>query len=175
VAILKIVEYPATVLRKKTKLIENFNDPTLDTLISDMAETMYDAPGVGLAANQVGISLRLAVIDVTWKEEKEGEYKRTLLVFFNPKILERKELIPFEEGCLSLPGLTETVKRYNQVTVQYQDRKGTVKTLKAEGLLAVALQHETDHLDGKLYIDHLISLKKDLLLKKFKKNTNTPA
>ena len=165
-ALLKIVHFPAPVLRKKTKLITDFSDPKLESLISDMAETMYDAPGVGLAANQIGLSLRLAVIDVDWKEE-EGQ--KNLRVFINPILLEKSDPISFEEGCLSLPSLTAQTKRFNKVTVQYQDLKGTKKTLSAEGLLAVALQHETDHLDGKLYIDRLSSLKKELLVKKFKK------
>ena len=165
-ALLKIVQFPAPVLRKKTKLVTDFSDPKLETLISDMAETMYDAPGVGLAANQIGLSLRLAVIDVDWKEE--GGHKN-LRVFINPILVEKKDLIPFEEGCLSLPGLTGQTKRFNKVTVEYQDLKGAKKTLQAEDLLAVALQHETDHLDGKLYIDRLSSLKKELLIKKFKK------
>ncbi len=165
-AILKIEKYPAPVLRKKTKPVSDFKDNSLDTLIKNMAETMYDAPGVGLAANQVGVSMRFAIIDVDWKEEGG---KRNLRIFFNPKLTEKKEPIPFEEGCLSLPEISETVKRYSKVTVDYQDREGNPHTLKAEGLLAVALQHETDHLDGKLYIDHLSALKRELLLKKFKK------
>lgn len=165
-AILKIVEHPSPVLRKKTKPVTDFKDRMLDTLIRDMAETMYDAPGVGLAANQIGISLRMAVIDVDWKEE---DGKRNLHVFFNPHLTEKRDPIQFEEGCLSLPGVSETVKRFGRVTVEYHDRQGNPQTLKAEGLLAVALQHETDHLDGKLYIDHLSSIKRDLLLKKFKK------
>lgn len=131
---------------------------------------MYGAPGVGLAANQVGLSLQLSVIDVVWKKpEKAGEKeKKELLVFINPEIVDKKELFTFEEGCLSLPGVREIVKRFNKVTVRYQDIKGLEKTLTAEGLLAVALQHETDHLNGKLYIDHLSPLKRGLLLKKYK-------
>lgn len=165
-AFLEIVHFPAPVLRKKTKLVTDFSDPNLESLISDMAETMYEAPGVGLAANQIGLSLRLAVIDVDWKEEGG---QKNLRVFINPILTEKSDPISFEEGCLSLPGLTGETKRFNKVTVEYQDLKGTKKTLNVEGLLAVALQHETDHLDGKLYIDRLSSLKKELLIKKFKK------
>ncbi len=164
-ALLEIVHFPAPVLRKKTRLVTDF-DAKLKSLISDMAETMYEAPGVGLAANQIGLSLRLAVIDVDWKEE-EGQ--KNLRVFINPTLIEKSDPISFEEGCLSLPGLTAQTQRFNKVTVQYQDLKGTKKTLQAEGLLAVALQHETDHLDGKLYIDRLSSLKKEFLVKKFKR------
>ena len=165
-AILKIVTNPSPVLRKKTQPVTDFKDKKLKKLIEDMAETMYDAPGVGLAANQVGISLQVAVIDAIWKSEDK---KRELRIFINPEILEKKEPIPFEEGCLSLPGVTAEVKRYQKVKVKYQDINGKSHTLSAEGLLAVALQHETDHLNGKLYIDHLSSIKREIILKKYKK------
>lgn len=166
-AILKIEKYPAVVLKTKTKLISNFKDPSLQKLIQDMEETMYTAPGIGLAANQVGVSLHLAVIDVDYKD---GEHNKNLRIFINPKIVEKSDPIVFEsEGCLSLPGVSETTKRYNKVTIEYQNLKGEHQTLTAEKLLAIALQHEIDHLNGKLYIDHLSSLKRDLLLKKFKK------
>lgn len=169
-AILKIELHPSPILRKKTSPIINFHDKKLEPLLKDMAETMYDAPGVGLAANQVGLPLQVVVIDVVWKEpERTGEkIKKELLSFINPKIIDKKEPFTFEEGCLSLPGVREIVRRFNKVTVQYQDLTGTEKTMSAEGLLAVALQHETDHLNGKLYIDHLSPLKRGLLLKKYK-------
>lgn len=165
-AILKIVTYPTDILRKKTKIITEFEDNKFNLLISNMAETMYDAPGVGLAANQIGLSLRIAVIDAVWKHDEE---KRDLRVFINPEILEKKELIEFEEGCLSLPGVTGITKRYNTITVHYFTVEGKEETLTTSGLLAIALQHETDHLNGKLYIDHLSSIKKEMLLKRFKK------
>ncbi|MEK7790272.1 MAG: peptide deformylase [Deltaproteobacteria bacterium] len=169
-ALFKIVTHPSPVLRKKTSPIVDFHDKNLEMLIQDMAETMYGAPGVGLAANQVGLSLRMAVIDVIWKkaEKPEEKEKKKLLVFINPEIIDKKEPFTFEEGCLSIPGVREIVRRFNRVTVRYQDIRGTKKTLSAEGLLAVALQHETDHLNGKLYIDHLSPLKRGLLLKKYK-------
>lgn len=177
-AIFQIVLHPSPVLRKKTSPIVDFHDKKLEMIIQDMAETMYDAPGVGLAANQVGLSLRMAVIDVVWKEaekpknspknsQREKE-KKELLVFINPEIMDKKEPFTFEEGCLSLPGVREIVRRFNKVTVRYQDIRGTEKILSVEGLLAVALQHETDHLNGKLYIDHLSPLKRGLLLKRYK-------
>ncbi len=170
--------HPSPVLRKKTSPIVNFHDKKLEALVQDMAETMYNAPGVGLAANQVGLSLRMAVIDVVWKEaEKPGgrqKEKKELLVFINPEIIDKKEPFTFEEGCLSIFGVREIVRRFNKVTVRYQDIRGTEKTLSAEGLLAVALQHETDHLNGKLYIDHLSPLKRGLLLKKYKNLKDKP-
>ena len=173
-AVLKIVTLPHPVLKEKTKPVTAFNDAKLNQLISDMAETMYDAPGVGLAANQVGISLSLAVIDVEWKEPLEKKHTKTApksyKIFINPEVLEKSGPIEFEEGCLSLPAVTGVTKRYNQVTVKYQDPSGKSHTLKAEGILAVALQHETDHLNGKLYIDHLGPLKRDLVLKRYKKS-----
>jgi peptide deformylase len=177
-AILKIAPHPSPVLRKKTSPVVNFNDKKLGILVQDMADTMYDAPGVGLAANQVGLSLKMAVIDVVWKEAKnpggKQKEKKELLVFINPEIIDKKESVTFEEGCLSIPGVREIVRRFNKVTVRYQDIRGTEKTLSAEGLLAVALQHETDHLNGKLYIDHLSPLKRGLLLKKYKNLKDKP-
>lgn len=165
-AVLKIEKHPSLILRKKTQSITNFKDPHFRQLIDDMGKTMYAAPGVGLAANQVGISLKMAVIDVDYKE---GTRNKNLRIFINPKIVEKSEPIVFEEGCLSLPGVTAAIKRFNRVVVEYQDLHGRFQTLTAQDLLAIALQHETDHLEGRLYIDHLSSLKKDLLLKKFKK------
>ena len=165
-AILTIVTYPAEVLRKRTKSITEFNEQALSSLVKNMTETMYDAPGVGLAANQIGLSLRLAVIDAVWKQDND---KKELHVFINPEIIEKEELIDFEEGCLSLPGMSGITKRYNKVTVRYQNLKGKEQTLSTKGLLAIALQHETDHLNGKLYVDHLSPIKRTILLKRFKK------
>lgn len=165
-ALLKIETFPSEILRKKTKPITDFNDKNLHIIIRDMTETMYKAPGVGLAANQVGLSLQLAIIDVIWKQEDK---KRDLQVFIQPQIIEKKDPIDFEEGCLSFPGVTAVLKRFNKVMVKYLNDKGKEQILKAEGLLAIALQHETDHLNGKLYIDHLSPLKKEMLLKRYKK------
>ena len=165
-AILKIVQYPSSILKKKTRPVTEFNDETFQSLLKNMAETMYGAPGVGLAANQVAVSLRAAVIDTTWKEE---DGNKELRIFINPEIVEKQDPFKFEEGCLSLPGVSATINRFKKVTVKYYDPAGKKKTLKAEGLLAIALQHETDHLDGKLYIDHLSPLKREMVLAKFKK------
>ena len=169
-AILKIIKYPHRYLKKPTALVKDFKDKQIHKLILDMAETMYDAPGIGLAANQVGVSLRVAIIDALWKSEDE---KRDLRIFINPKILSKSDPLDFDEGCLSLPGITGNVKRFSKVSIEYQNQRGEKKKLDAEGLLAVALQHETDHLDGKLYIDYISSLKREFLLKKFKKLKST--
>lgn len=165
-ALMKIVKFPSRVLKVKARPVGDFGDKKLSQLIKDMTETMYNAPGVGLAANQVGHSLRLAVVDARWKQDDEV---RDLHIFIHPEIIEKYDLIDFDEGCLSLPGVTATVKRFNKVTVRYLDEQGKKRTLKAEGLLAIAIQHETDHLNGKLYIDHLSPLKRDMLIKRFKK------
>ena len=160
-ALLRIVRFPDPILKKKTSHVMDFNS-TLEKLTQDMLETMYDAPGVGLAANQIGVSLAVAVIDVSDKADNP-------MIFVNPKILKTSGEILFAEGCLSIPGFTEKVKRASEVSVQYQDLKGMSQELHASGLLAVALQHETDHLQGKLYIDRLSSLKRSLIKNKITK------
>ncbi|MBI4041614.1 MAG: peptide deformylase [Deltaproteobacteria bacterium] len=165
-ALLDIVTYPKKILAQKTLPITDFKNKRWDRLISDMAETMYNAPGIGLAANQIGEPLRLAIIDITSSEDTAN---RALHVFFNPKILEKSKQIDFEEGCLSLPGVSAPTRRYEEVVVEFQDRQGNKKKLHTSGLLAVALQHEIDHLEGRLYIDQLSTLKKDLVIKRFKK------
>lgn len=165
-AILKIEKFPSAILRKKTAPISDVYDKMITTLIKDMSDTMYDAPGVGLAANQVGVSLRLAIIDAVWKTEEKA---RDLKVFIHPEIIDKNDPLDFEEGCLSLPGVTAVVKRFNKVTAKYLNQQGEEEMIKAEGLLAIALQHETDHLNGKLYMDHLSPMKRELLLKKYQK------
>jgi peptide deformylase len=165
-AILEIRKYPDPVLLKKTGRIEKIDD-TLQRLIEDMVETMHAAPGVGLAANQVGVPLQIAVIDLSTREEKSKRHP--LLVIINPEILSMQGSIVEEEGCLSLPDYAENVKRAARVKVRAQDRTGKLFELEAEGLLAKALQHEIDHLNGLLYIDRLSPLKKRIFLRKFKK------
>lgn len=167
-AIREIRKFPDPVLRKRTDPVEKI-DGTLDRLIDDMIETMYDAPGVGLAANQIGISLQLAVIDVTTREDREKGRQRPLIVIINPEILSMEGSVVEEEGCLSLPEYAETVKRAATVKVRAQDRTGKVFEIEAEGLLAKALQHEIDHLNGLLFVDRLSPLKKSLFKRKFKK------
>lgn len=139
-------------------------DDELQSLIDDMIETMYAAPGVGLAAPQVGVSRRLAVIDVSTKEEKAP-----LLVLVNPVFLAREGEIEFEEGCLSLPEYTTRVKRAEAVAVRAMDREGKDMEIECDGLLAIALQHEIDHLDGVLLIDRISPVKREFFKKRYQK------
>jgi peptide deformylase len=162
VALLTILHHPDPRLRQKAKAVERF-DAEFQRLVDDMFETMYAAPGVGLAATQVGIPLRLAVMDCS-REEKVREP----LVMANPEILEATEPLDVDEGCLSVPGVSDTLKRNHRVRARALDRKGKAFEIEAEGLLAQCIQHEIDHLDGKLYIDRLSSLKRDRLLKRLR-------
>ncbi len=163
-SIQRIYQYPEPVLRQKTEKIETF-DNGLAQLVEDMAETMYDAPGIGLAAPQIGKSIKLIVVDIS--EDKEGEKKYMPLV--NPEIVDHEGNQIDEEGCLSVPELTANVKRYQKVTVAYQDLQGQAHELSTENRFAVVLQHEIDHLNGILFIDHLSPLKRNLYKKKVKK------
>lgn len=165
-AIREIRKYPDPVLRAKTGRVERIDDP-LQRLIDDMVETMHAAPGVGLAANQVGVPLQLAVIDVSPRDETGR--RNSLLVIINPEILSREGSVVEEEGCLSIPDYAEKVKRAAAVTVRAQDRTGKTFELKADGLLAKALQHEIDHLNGMLFIDRLSPLKRNIFRRRLKK------
>jgi peptide deformylase len=133
-------------------------------LIDDMVDTMYAAPGVGLAANQVGVSKRLAVIDLS-----VGKRPGELHVFINPEMIEREGEITEEEGCLSIPDFTEVVTRPERVKVRYTDRNGEQRQIRGEGLMARALCHEIDHLNGGLFIDYLRGFKKERIMKKIQK------
>ena len=164
-AILKIVTLSDPILRVKCKKVVTIDKKMLK-IAQDMLETMYHAPGVGLAANQVGLDFQVAVIDATRDPEKYG---KSPIILFNPKILEASEKKTNEEGCLSIPGLFEEVTRATKVKAAYTDEKGKEQIIEAEGLLAQALQHEVDHLNGKLYIDLLSSIKRSLIKKKYKK------
>lgn len=163
-ALLSILHHPDPRLREKARPVARF-DAALQQLIDDMFETMYAAPGVGLAATQVGIAQRIAVMDCS-----RDENKREPIVMINPEILERTQPEEVDEGCLSVPGVSETLKRYAQVRARALDREGKPFEIKAEGLLAQCIQHEIDHLDGKLYIDYLSSLKRERLLKKMRED-----
>ncbi len=165
-ALRDIRKFPDPVLRRKTDRVTSING-TIERLIDDMVETMHAAPGVGLAANQVGVSLQVAVIDLSTREEKEKRHP--LLVMINPEILSRQGSVVEEEGCLSIPEYAEKVKRAARVKVRAQDRTGSVFELEAEGLLAKALQHEIDHLNGLLFIDRLSPLKKSIFKRRLKK------
>jgi peptide deformylase len=162
-AVLEIFHFPNPVLKQKTRPIQKI-DPKILQLVHDMAETMYSAPGVGLAAPQVGHSLRLAVIDVT-----PADQPKNLMVLINPEILAAEGECTWQEGCLSVPDCSEEVKRKKQVVVRYQNLRGETEEIAGEGLLAIALQHEIDHLDGILFIDRLSPLKRRLIKKKFQK------
>lgn len=166
---LRIREFPEAVLRQAAKPVEQF-DEELERLIDAMVETMYEAPGIGLAAPQVGVPLRLFVYDV---DHTEG--KRQPKVLINPVILERRGTQSEEEGCLSMPDYRVIVKRANWVKIRGLDRNRTPVTLDGEGLLARLFQHETDHLDGHLLIDRLSSLKRGIFLRKYRKRLHAEA
>lgn len=159
-AIRPILTYPDPRLREDTKPVETV-DGSIQQLIDDMAETMYDAPGCGLAANQIGVMLRIFVIDVAGEDEPSD-----LKVFVNPEIVETSGTQVWEEGCLSFPGVTEEIKRAERVVVRALDREGKPFELEATGLLAVAIQHENDHLNGVVMIDKLSAIKRKLLGRK---------
>ena len=167
-AIREIRKYPDPVLRAKTARVEAI-DESISRLIEDMVETMHAAPGVGLAANQVGVSLQVAVIDISMREEKERGKRHPLVVIINPVIVSSEGSVVEEEGCLSIPDYAETVKRAARVKVRAQDRTGKSFELEAEGLMAKALQHEIDHLNGILFVDRLSTLKKSIFKRKYKK------
>ncbi len=160
-AIHKILYLPDPRLRDLSKPVVTFDD-ALQTLIDDMFETMYDAHGVGLAAAQIGVSLRLSVIDIL------GD-KKNQIVIINPEIIASEGENKFDEGCLSVPGAYDTVTRAEKVTVKALDRHGKPFEINAEGLLAECLQHEIDHMNGKLFIDMLSPLKKAMARKKLDK------
>lgn len=159
-AILTILHYPDPRLREAGKPVETITED-VKKLIADMAETMYAAPGVGLAATQVGVPQRIFVIDIA----DDGEAS-DLRVFINPEIVEKRGKVEWKEGCLSFPGATENIDRASWVKVRAKDIHGNTFELEAEDLLAVAVQHENDHLDGKLMIDKLGPLRKRLLHRK---------
>lgn len=153
-----ILSYPDKRLREPGKTVEVFDD-ALHALIDDMAETMYAAPGVGLAAPQIGVSKRLFIIDVATDDDEPSD----LRVFINPEIVATEGDTNFSEGCLSFPGAREDVDRAERVTVRALDQNGQPFELEADGLLAIAIQHENDHLDGKLMIDRLSILRRRIL------------
>lgn len=165
-AIRAICKYPDPVLRQKTESVKSI-DSSIQQLIDDMVDTMHAAPGVGLAANQVGVPLRIAVIDLSSQEGKKRRHE--LIVLINPEMIAEAGSIIEEEGCLSIPEFTEKVKRASKVRVRAQGRDGKPFEIEAEGLLAKALQHEMDHLNGLLFIDRLSSLKKDIFRRRYRK------
>ena len=162
-AVLEILHFPDPILKQKTRPVQKI-DPSFQQLVQDMVETMYAAPGVGLAAPQVGHPLRLAVIDVT-----PANQPKNLLILINPEIVATEGECTWDEGCLSLPECNGEVKRSKKVVVRYQNLRGQTEEVVGEDLLAIALQHEIDHLNGVLIIDHFSPLKRRLIKKKFQK------
>ncbi|TKT74992.1 peptide deformylase [Aquamicrobium sp. LC103] len=159
-----LIILPDPLLRLVSKPVERVDDD-LRGFADDMLETMYDAPGIGLAAIQVGEPLRMLVIDLSKEDEPNAPH-----VFINPEIVATGDGISvYEEGCLSIPDYYAEVERPDTVTVKYLDRDGKERVMEAEGLMATCLQHEIDHLNGVLFIDHISKLKRDMVVRKFKK------
>ena len=168
-AIRTILEVPDPRLREISKPVEVF-DKDLRTLVADMFETMYEAPGIGLAAVQVGVPQRVLVIDLQEPLVEDGEPVKNPLVFINPEILEHSDQdVPYNEGCLSVPDQYAEVDRPDRIRARWQDLDGKVHEQTIDGMLAVCLQHEMDHLNGVLFIDHLSRLKREQAVKKVKK------
>ncbi len=162
-AIREILHYPEPLLKQKSVLVTEFNDE-LKQLAADMVETMYAAPGVGLAAPQVGVLKRVIVLDCSGSEEPAD-----LLIAVNPEIVGGEGESMEEEGCLSVPGYWASVKRTATATLRYQDTAGNVHERSADGLLAIGMQHEVDHLEGVLFVDRLSPLKRSIFRKKYLK------
>ncbi|PIK14290.1 peptide deformylase [Halobacteriovorax sp. JY17] len=175
--LLQIFTYPAPVLKKVAEPVAEFNDE-LRALCKDMLFTMYHAPGIGLAAPQIGKSIRLFVMDIDFDREEvtraDGSTDHTLsnfnpLIFINPIISNRHGEVLYEEGCLSVPGIYEEVKRAETITVEYQDMWGEKHSIDADELLSICIQHENDHLEGIVFLERLSMLKQNFLKKKFLK------
>ncbi|MDJ0832786.1 MAG: peptide deformylase [Gammaproteobacteria bacterium] len=160
-ALLNILEFPDPRLRTRAEAVTKF-DEELKTLVSDMFDTMYEAPGIGLAATQVDVHKRLLVMDIS-------EHKNDPMVLINPEILSSEGEEEMDEGCLSVPGYYETVRRAEKIRVRAQDQNGEFFELDADGLKAVCIQHEMDHLEGKLFVDYISNLKRDRIRKKLEK------
>ncbi len=158
---LTILEFPDPRLRTKAQPVTDFG-PELAGLVADMFETMYEAPGIGLAATQVNVHRQLLVLDVS--EEKNQPH-----VLCNPRVLTKDGIQTYQEGCLSVPGIFADVERANQITVEAEDISGKTFSLQADGLLAVCIQHEMDHLAGRLFVDYLSPLKREMVRKKLEK------
>tara|TARA_R110002072_G_scaffold288917_1_gene455408 strand:+ start:81071 stop:81667 length:597 start_codon:yes stop_codon:yes gene_type:complete len=176
-SLLQIYTYPSPILKKVAQEVSEFDDD-LKKLCEDMLYTMYMAPGIGLAAPQVGVSKRVFVMDIDFNREEvtnsigQTEYRLNNLnprVFINPVIKNKKGELLYEEGCLSVPGIFESVKRAKEITVEYHDLNGEKLSFDADDTLSVCIQHENDHLDGIVFLERLSLLKKNLLTKKFLK------
>lgn len=168
--LLSILEFPDPRLRTKARLVEpsEIGTPEFQTRLDDMFQTMYEAPGIGLAASQVDDHRRFMVMDIS-------EEKTQPLVFINPQIVKEDGHQVYQEGCLSVPGIFADVTRANVITVEALDRHGQPFTLEADGLLAICIQHEMDHLEGKLFVDYLSALKREMVRKKLEKARRSSA
>ena len=175
--LLEIFTYPAPVLKKVAEPVTEFNDE-LKELCFDMLHTMYQARGIGLAAPQIGKSIRVFVMDIDYNRDKvtradgTSDYELSNLnplIFINPIIEDKNGEILYQEGCLSVPGIYEDVKRAESIVIKFQDWEGNHHSIEAHGLLSVCIQHENDHLDGIVFLERLSMLKKNLLTKKFMK------
>ena len=163
-ALLPIIVAPDPRLNVKCENVDQVTDD-LKQLMDDMMETMYDAPGIGLAAPQVGVTKRIIVVDVSKGENDKAPYK-----MINPEIIWHSDQVAdYEEGCLSLPDQYAQAKRPDKIHLRYMDPDGTEQNLKANGILATCIQHEIDHLDGKLFVDHISKLRRNLIIRKLKK------
>jgi peptide deformylase len=160
-----ILKYGEGVLHEKARTVDTLT-PDIDRLVDDMIETMYAAPGIGLASPQVGVPARILVVDISIGRDPNG-----LIVLINPEFVERDGLQLEEEGCLSVPGFNATVVRPSRAVIKGLDRHGTEQRHEATGLLARAFQHEMDHLDGTLFVDRLRGIKRDLIVRKIRKLT----
>ena len=175
-ALREILTEPNKILREKSVPVEKV-DKELQQLMDDMLETMYAAPGIGLAAIQVGVPKRVIVLDIGWRDKSESpneerdEERRNPMYFVNPEIIEKSpNNSTYEEGCLSVPGQFAEIDRPDKCNVRYLDYYGQPKEIKAEGMLATCIQHEIDHLEGILFIDYLSKLKKSMIVKKLSKH-----
>ncbi|MDO7252879.1 peptide deformylase [Helicobacter cappadocius] len=166
-AVLEILKYPNRTLRKISKDVQNFDD-ALHTLLDNMYETMHEKQGVGIAAIQVGVDQRVLLINIP-REEDNQQYKEDLLEIINPVFLKKEGSTKWNEGCLSVPEFYEEVDRFEEITLAYYDRFGEKKILQATGFLAIAIQHEMDHLNGVLFVDKLPILKRKKFEKELKK------
>ena len=168
-AIRTILEIPDALLRQKSTPVEKVDDE-IRALVADMFETMYEAPGIGLAAIQVGVPKRILVIDLQEPEEEGGEPVRDPRVFINPEILDSSDQeVPYTEGCLSVPDQYAEVDRPDRIRARWLDENGDSHEADIEGLLATCLQHEMDHLEGTLFVDRLRGIKRDLIVRKIRK------
>jgi len=174
-ALRQILIEPNKILREKSLIVEKV-DEDLQKLMDDMLETLYAAPGIGLAAIQVGVPKRVVVLDIEWRDKSKStnnekqEERKNPLYFVNPEIITKSENnSTYEEGCLSVPGQFAEIERPNKCYIKYLDYYGQPKEIKAEGILATCIQHEIDHLEGILFIDYLSKLKKTMIIKKLSK------